>query len=108
MSRLRPPRKNNLGPMLALGLAAGLLAEREDERVLALLKRLGFSLWHRKLRQRNAQGRLSVLQGLADFQEHLGGELTVTLLADIGRGVEVHAIDVEIVGQCIDWLEQRA
>ena len=48
-----------------------------------------------------------MLKGLADFQEHLGGELTVTLLAGIGRGVEVHEMDEKIVGQSIDWLEQR-
>ena len=47
-----------------------------------------------------------MLQGLADFQEHLGGELTITLLADIGRGVEVHEMDERIVA-AIDWLEQR-
>ena len=74
-----------------------------------LLKRLGFVLWHDRLRQCNLRGRPLVLKGLADFQEHLGGgELTVTLLAGIGRGVEVHEMDEEeIVGQSIEWLEQR-
>ena len=56
---------------------------------------------------RLARARPLVLKGLADFQEHLGGELTVTLLADIGRGVEVHEMDEELIGQLIDWLEQR-
>lgn len=106
----------NHGEAVAIGLAldtrysvmTGLLAEGEDERVLHLLKRLGFALWHDQLNQRNAHGRLALLQGLADFQEHLGGELTVTLLADIGRGVEVHEMDVESVGRCIDWLQQKA
>ena len=64
-------------------------------------------LWHDKLRHRDSRGRPLVLKGLADFQEHLGGELTVTLLAGIGRGVEVHEMDEKIVGQSIDWLEQR-
>ena len=35
-------------------------------------------------------GRPAVLDGLAEFREHLGGELTITLLAGVGRGVEVH------------------
>lgn len=106
----------NHGEAVAIGVAldthysvlTGLLAEGEDERVLRLLKRLGFALWDDRLRQRNADGRLALLQGLADFQEHLGGELTVTLLADIGRGVEVHKMDPAIVSRCIDWLERRA
>jgi 3-dehydroquinate synthase len=88
-------------------VATGLLAAGEDERILRLLKTLGFTLWHDALNHRTAQGRLAVLQGLADFQEHLGGELTITLLAGIGRGVEVHEMDTRVVEQCIDWLEQR-
>jgi 3-dehydroquinate synthase len=89
-------------------VATGLLAAGEDERIVRLLETLGFTLWHDALEARNAQGRLAVLQGLANFQEHLGGELTVTLLAGIGRGIEVHEIDTHTVAQCIDWLEQRA
>jgi 3-dehydroquinate synthase len=89
-------------------VATGLLAAGEDERIVRLLETLGFTLWHDQLKHRNAQGRLAVLQGLADFQEHLGGELTITLLAGIGHGIEVHEIDTRVVEQCIDWLEQRA
>ncbi len=106
----------NHGEAVAIGIAldtrysvlAGLLAEGEDERVVRLLKRLGFSLWDERLRQQNAEGQLALLRGLADFQEHLGGQLTVTLLAELGRGVEVHEMDPALVNECIDWLEQRA
>jgi 3-dehydroquinate synthase len=89
-------------------VATGLLAAGEDERIVRLLEALGFTLWHDQLKRCNAQGRLAVLQGLADFQEHLGGELTITLLAGIGHGIEVHEIDTRVIEQCIDWLEQRA
>jgi 3-dehydroquinate synthase len=106
----------NHGEAVAIGIAldtrysvmTGLLAAGEDDRVLGVLKRLGFTLWHDALRQQNAKGKLSLLQGLADFQEHLGGELTVTLLADIGRGIEVHEMNAELVGRSIDWLQQQA
>ena len=106
----------NHGEAVAIGVAldtrysvmAGLLAAGEDERVIRVLKRLGFTLWHDALRQHNAKGQLSLLQGLADFQEHLGGELTITLLADIGRGIEVHDMDAERINRCVDWLQQQA
>jgi 3-dehydroquinate synthase len=106
----------NHGEAVAIGIAldvrysvmTGLLAEGEDERVLDVLKRLGFTLWHDALKQQNAKGQLSLLQGLADFQEHLGGELTITLLAEIGRGIEVHDMNAELVGRSIDWLQQQA
>jgi 3-dehydroquinate synthase len=106
----------NHGEAVAIGIAldtrysvmTGLLAEGEDKRVLDVLKKLGFTLWHDALRQQNAKGQLSLLQGLADFREHLGGELTITLLAEVGRGIEVHEMNADLVGHCIDWLQQQA
>jgi 3-dehydroquinate synthase len=106
----------NHGEAVAIGIAldtrysvmTGLLAEGEDRRVLDVLKRLGFTLWHDALRLQDAEGRPALLRGLADFQEHLGGELTITLLADIGRGIEVHDINTELVGRCVDWLQDQA
>ena len=116
--KLEQLTKNQLnhGEAVAIGIAldtrysvlSGRLAAGEDERVVGLMQRLGFDLWHDKLRQCDSRGVPLVLKGLADFREHLGGELTVTLLAEIGRGVEVHEMDERIVGNCIDWLEQRA
>jgi 3-dehydroquinate synthase len=106
----------NHGEAVAIGVAldtrysviTGLLADGEDKRVLDVLKRLGFPLWHDALRQQNVTGQLSLLQGLTDFQEHLGGELTITLLAEVGRGIEVHEMNADLVGHCIDWLQQQA
>ncbi len=51
---------------------------------------------------------VAFLRVLAEFQEHLGGELTVTLLAAIGRGVEVHEMDASIVERSIQWLKKQA
>jgi 3-dehydroquinate synthase len=106
----------NHGEAVAIGIAldarysvlSGLLAEGDDERIVRLLERLGFTLWHDALGQQDAKGRLALRQGLADFREHLGGELTVTLLAEIGRGIEVHEMDAELIGRCIEWLAERA
>ena len=100
------------GEAVAIGIAldtrysvlAGLLLPGEDARVATVLTRLGFALWNDALDFRNNRGQRRVLEGLAEFQEHLGGELTVTLLAAIGRGVEVHDIDPELVEQSIRWL----
>ena len=47
------------------------------------------------------------MKGLQDFQEHLGGELTITLLQEIGVGIEVHEIDHELMLQAIAWLKSR-
>ena len=61
-----------------------------------------------RLEARGPDGSLAVLEGLREFREHLGGDLTVTLLKDIGSGIEVHAIDEAGMLAAIDWLKERA
>ena len=39
----------------------------------------------------------AILLCLEEFREHLGGELTIMLLEKIGRGIEVHEIDPEML-----------
>ena len=53
------------------------------------MQKLGFSLFDPLMHATGAEGKWLLLDGLEEFREHLGGELTVTLLAGIGRGVEV-------------------
>lgn len=103
------------GEAVAIGIAldahysvlAGLLPAGDDLRVHQLLVTLGFKLWNDHLEERNGSGRLAVLQGLAEFREHLGGELTITLLSAIGKGIEVHEINDTWVTESIAWLKQR-
>ena len=40
----------------------------------------------------------------AEFQEHLGGELTVTLIDAVGHGVEVNRMDPALIADAIAWL----
>ena len=104
------------GEAVAIGMAldarysvlVGLLAPGEEERICALLEYLGFDLWHPALAKSGASGEWAILEGLRDFQEHLGGELTITLLGGIGTGVEVHEIDRERMRQAMHWLKDRA
>jgi 3-dehydroquinate synthase len=83
------------------------LPEGEDARVRALLERLGFPLWHPACDARDTEGSLRLLAGLEEFREHLGGELTVTLLSHIGTGVEVHTMDANLIAEALDWLRPR-
>jgi 3-dehydroquinate synthase len=103
------------GEAVAIGIAldtrysvlTGLLTQGEEDRVAALLELLGFRLWHPVLDARASDGSNPLLEGLRDFREHLGGELTITLLEEIGRGTEVHGMDEARVGQSIAWLKGR-
>jgi 3-dehydroquinate synthase len=103
------------GEAVAIGIAldarysvlTGLLNTGEEDRICFLLEHLGFKLWHAALEKRTSEGELELMIGLQEFREHLGGELTITLLSDIGVGVEVHEMDTELVLQSIQWLKER-
>jgi 3-dehydroquinate synthase len=103
------------GEAVAIGLAldarysvqVGMLAAGGEERVYQLLKQLGFYLWHPAMETRDEQGRLILLRGIEEFREHLGGELTITLLRDIGRGEEVHAMDNSEILHAMAWLRRK-
>jgi 3-dehydroquinate synthase len=103
------------GEAVAIGLAldarysvqVGMLPAGSEDRVHALLKRLGFHLWHPALESRDADGHWLLLRGLQEFREHLGGELTITLLRDIGVGEEVHHMDSDEILRALVWLRRR-
>jgi 3-dehydroquinate synthase len=77
------------------------------DRVLALLAGLGLTLWDPALRQCDPGERPLVLDGLREFREHLGGELTITLLTDIGRGLEVHEMHDGAILRAVERLAHR-
>ena len=71
-------------------------------------RRSGFRLWFEEFNQRAADGTRTILDGLRDFQEHLGGELTVTFPRGIGARHEVHEIDLALMEQALQELEVAA
>jgi 3-dehydroquinate synthase len=84
------------GEAVAIGIALdvlyslemGLLKAEEAERVLGCLSQIGFALYDAALEDHE-----TILDGLEEFREHLGGRLTITLLRGIGQPLEVHKID---------------
>ena len=89
----------------AYSTAIGRLDAHELERILGLLAALGLPRWDAALVERIG-GPRALLRGLAEFREHLGGELTITLLDAIGRSVEVHTVDHETMTACLHTLAQ--
>ena len=83
------------------------LGEVSAERVLRVLEALGFELFANELLHVDAGNSLLVLEGLEEFREHLGGELTITLLKSIGRGFEVHEMNLPKVIEAIYELQER-
>lgn len=96
------------GEAVAIGIALdvtysylqNMISEETQLRILNLLKRLGFELYVPELTSQE------VIKGLQEFQEHLGGQLTIMLLEEIGRGVEVHEMDVQKVTTAAAMLKE--
>jgi 3-dehydroquinate synthase len=103
------------GEAVAIGIALDVIYSRlmgfidaaSAERVLQLLETLGFELFAGELLHLNSQSAFLVLDGLEEFREHLGGELTITLLKQIGKGFEVHEMSLAKIVEAIYELKKR-
>lgn len=98
------------GEAVALGIAldtvysvlSGHLSMDKSNKVVRLLLQLGFEITHPLLQFKDAES--EILKGLKEFQEHLGGRLTIMLLKDIGVGIEVHEMNTELLKKAADHL----
>jgi 3-dehydroquinate synthase len=97
------------GEAVAIGVALdslysfelGLIGELDLRRILATLEGIGFQLYHLALEW------IEIEKSLRQFQEHLGGELSIPLLDGIGAKVDRHDIDPGLYRKCIKMLASR-
>jgi 3-dehydroquinate synthase len=103
------------GEAVAIGIAldltyavkTGLLPVSLAERVIGLLRRLGFVLYSPFLEERGPSGQRRVLEGLEEFREHLGGRLSIPMIRALGERLELHEMDSNVVNAAIDELRKR-
>ncbi|MCG6141577.1 3-dehydroquinate synthase [Leptospira mtsangambouensis] len=99
------------GEAVAIGMALDTVYSYENQflpkesrdRILVLLKQLGFATYHPKLSENNKE---NLYLGLREFQEHLGGMLTIMLLCGIGISKEVHEMDSKTLADSVNFLEE--
>ena len=97
------------GQAVAIGIAIdatyanlmGWLCDADHQRILECLSEIGFKLYHRVLRQAN-----TLLGGLDEFREHLGGILTVPSISGIGETFDIFEIDTNKMLAAISYLER--
>ena len=102
------------GDAVAIGVALdsyisflmGLLAEKSMWRIINCLKAIGFQIFNENMLRTNENGELLLISGLSEFQEHLGGKLTVLMLKEIGTGLDIHHLDEQHIKQGIDFLQE--
>ena len=106
------------GEAVAIGIAldstysylSGLLSREDWQRICQTFQTLGFALYVPELSSHldEPEHPDSLFRGLTEFREHLGGELTLTLLQGIGAGLEVHHVDLERYQDAISVLQTLA
>ena len=104
------------GEAVAIGIALdstysylkGLLPKPDWQRILALLSALGLAIYvpELSLHLHDQSDTLCIFTGLHEFREHLGGELTISLLERIGRGIEVNEVDEQTMIRSFALLEE--
>jgi 3-dehydroquinate synthase len=106
------------GEAVAIGMAldttysylAGFLPEDDWRRIISILPALGLSVFIPEIDQHLdalADGSThpdSVLRGLDEFREHLGGSLTILMLRSIGAPFDVHDIRRDVMIRSIGVL----
>lgn len=94
------------GEAVAIGIALdsaysflqGRISKADLDRIFNLMHTLGFELFIPELEGAN------LVKGLQEFQEHLGGELTIMLLESLGKGVEIHEMDPKLIFEAVNML----
>ena len=97
------------GQAVAIGIAIdatyanfmGWLGDADHQRILECLRGIGFKLHHRVMQQAN-----TLLGGLDEFQEHLGGKLTIPSISGVGETFDIFEIDTNRMLAAISYLER--
>lgn len=79
----------------------GLISEDTQKRILAVMEKIGLDLHIPVETEKEIQ---ELLQGIEEFREHLGGELCITLISEIGKKRDVNKIDLHLMQRAITVL----
>lgn len=83
---------------------SGLITELDLQHILDVMLNIGFDL---SIPVESPEEIDILLNGIEEFREHLGGELTITLISDIGVKHDVHNIDMGLMSQAISKLNHQ-
>lgn len=76
----------------------GLISVETLKRILAMMSEIGFDL---EIPVSTEQEMTSLLTGIEEFREHLGGELCITLISGIGKKHDVNEIDLNLMKRAV-------
>ncbi|MGC8742363.1 MAG: 3-dehydroquinate synthase [Verrucomicrobiia bacterium] len=103
------------GEAVAIGIAldaiycyyAGLIKDFQTiSTIVELLKKIRFNIYEPEIEMKDNNGNYALLGGLDEFREHLGGKLSITLITDIGKSIEVDKMDTALIEKSIKKLKE--
>lgn len=97
------------GEAVAIGMAIdviyseliGWLDGKSVRRIIETLRKFNFALYHPSMENRE------LLDGISEFREHLGGDITIMMLREIGKGDNVHSMDPKLIAESLERLKQE-
>jgi len=103
LSNFRIPHGDAVAAGVALDSAyaawQGWIREDDFQRIRGALVRSGFPLWYPEMEDP------ALLDGLREFQEHLGGDLCITFPFRIGNRREESHMEPKIIREALAWLK---
>jgi 3-dehydroquinate synthase len=85
----------------------GLVNQDEYELVHQGLEDCGFSLWHPMLDKKDKNNSLYIHNGLEEFRQHLGGELTLIMPVHLGDSCQIKSISYEEIKKAVLEMKDR-
>ncbi|WP_419212135.1 3-dehydroquinate synthase [Maribacter sp. X9] len=82
----------------------GLIPESDLNHVLEVMTAIGFDL---ALPVSTPKEIEVLMNGIEEFREHLGGQLTITLISGLGIKHDVHEIDMQVMKQAVEKLNHH-
>ncbi len=103
------------GEAVAIGLSLdcvyshlqGWLRKGELDRILGYFDTIGLATSHNLLSAKSEDGYFTIMKGLEEFREHLGGRLTLMMLQGVGQPLEVNDVNPELMVESINYLLKR-
>lgn len=101
------------GEAVAIGIAidsvyswlSGRLSFSECREIIETLQALELDVWLPEVSENLDADSENILDGINDFREHLGGELSLTLLSKIGTEIQVNTVNPELIRKSIRTLQ---
>ncbi len=101
------------GEAVAIGIALDLfccielelIADSDVELVLEFMKRAELPIWSDLLLEK-IDGELSILSGIKEFQEHIGGVLALTMPTGLASFVEISELPTVVVENAVKKLQE--